>query len=284
MRNISTVHPTAIVGSEVEFEGEVAVGAYAIIKGPARIGAGTVIRDQCVIEGPTIIGRDCKIGPAAFVGLAPQHVKFVPDDDNPTYLVIGDNVTIRESARVHRSINPGLEHATRIGDGCYIMGAAHIAHDCILEPDVVMADNALLGGHCQLGRKAFVGGGATIHQFVRLGRLCIIAGNEAVSQDVPPFGAARYGRLKGYNAIGCRRAGLPRNSIAAIRAVYYRMRTIRTMSAVIASIRSEVPETPEVAEVLQFIESSRRGILPAFRNTPLVGSQASSDGDEAGSD
>jgi UDP-N-acetylglucosamine acyltransferase len=241
------------------------VGAYSIIKGPVTIGAGSVVHEHCVIQGATVIGAGCKIGPAAYIGMDPQHLRFVPDPLKPSYLVIGDNVIIRESARIHRSTKPGIEHATRLGNNCFIMGAAHVGHDCILEDDVILADAALLGGHCHIGRKTFMGGGCTIHQFVRVGRLCIIGGNEALSQDVPPFGAMRYGRLKGYNAIGCRRAGIDRDTLTSIRAVYHRLRNIRTTSAVLASIRAEVPDSPEVGEILQFIESSKRGTLSSHR-------------------
>src|SRR5690242_4841159 len=117
------VHPTAIIDPRARLDEGVKVGAYAVIRGPATVGAGTVIFEHTVIGGPTVIGRNCRIGPAAYVGMDPQHTRFVPDERNPTYLVIGDNVTVRESARLHRATVPGLEHATRIGNDCYLMGA-----------------------------------------------------------------------------------------------------------------------------------------------------------------
>ena len=259
------VHPTAIVDPRVKLAEGVTVGAYAVIKGNVSIGPGSAILEHCVLDGPTEIGRGCRIGPAAYVGLGPQHLRFTPDQANPTYLIIGDNVTIREGARIHRAIHPGPEHATRIGDNCYLMGATHVAHDCVLEHDVIMADGALLGGHCHIGARAFLGGGCTLHQFVPIGRLVIIAGNEAVGHGVPPFAAVRYGRLKGYNAVGCRRAGMGREAIVAIRAAYQRLRDHRTTTAAVAAIRSEVPDVPEVREILDFIRDSKRGVLPSSR-------------------
>lgn len=265
MRRPSSIHPTAIVDDRVQCGEGVRIAAYSVITGPVKIGAGTVIQEHCVIRGTTEIGRGCNIGPGAYLGMDPQHLQFKPDGAEPTWLLIGDEVVVREGARIHRSTRPGRDHATRVGDHCYLMGAIHVAHDCVLGPHVILADGVLLGGHCEIGERTFLGGGCTIHQFVRMGRLCIIAGNEAISQDVPPFGAARYGRLKGYNAVGCRRAGLDRSALTAIRAAYFRIRNHRTTSAALAAIRSEVPDVPEVREIVEFIESSRRGTLSSHK-------------------
>jgi UDP-N-acetylglucosamine acyltransferase len=259
------VHPTAIVDPRVKLGEGAAVGAYAVIKGDVSIGAGSTILEHCVMDGPTEIGRGCRIGPGAYVGLGPQHLRYTPDEANPTYLVIGDNVIIREGARIHRATHPGREHATRVGDNCFLMGATHVAHDCVLESNVIMADGALMGGHCHIGAGTFLGGGCTLHQFVQIGRLAIIAGNEAVGHGVPPFAAVRYGRLKGYNAVGCRRAGIAREAIVAIRAAYQRLRDHRTTSAALAAIRAEVPDLPQVREIVDFLHASKRGVLPSSR-------------------
>lgn len=262
------IHSTAIIDPRAQLGPEVTVGAYAIIKGAVQIGPGTHIAEHTVLQGPTIIGRNCKIGPAAYVGLDPQHLRFVSDDANPTFLIVGNDVTIRESARIHRAFKPGLEHATAIGDRCFIMGSAHVAHDCVLSEEVILADAVLLGGHCQIGPKTFMGGGCTIHQFVKIGRLCIVGGNEGIGNDVPPFGAARYGRLKGYNAVGCRRAGMSQEAIRAIRAVYRSLRNNRVTSTALACIAAEVPDLPEVREIVDFIRHSKRGIVSSHRGLP----------------
>jgi UDP-N-acetylglucosamine acyltransferase len=258
------IHPTAVVDSHAQLADDVSVGAYAIIEAGVSIGPGSIIHPHSIIQGATIIGRNCRIGPSAYVGVDPQHIKFVLDYANPTYLVIGDNVVIRECARLCRSTVPGQEHATRVGDNCYIMGASHIGHDCVVDRHVVIADSALLGGHVHLDERCFIGGGSTIHQFVHIGRLAIVAGNEAFTHDVPPFGAVRYGRLKAYNAIGCKRAGINSNAIHAIRACYHRLKHHRTVDGALKAIRNEVPDQPEVREIIEFIELSSRGILPAY--------------------
>ena len=268
MGTAARIHPTALVDPRARLAPSVVVGAYAVIDGAVTIGEESVVHEHTVMRGTTIVGRNCRIGPAAYVGMDPQHLRFVPDEANPTWLVIGNNVTIRESARLHRSTAPGQDHATRIGDGCFLMGAVHVGHDCVLEPHVTLADAVLLGGHCRIGQGSFLGGGCTIHQFVQIGRLVIVAGNEALARDVPPFAAVLFGRLKGYNAIGCRRAGIARIGLTSIRGVFQRLRQHRQTSNAVNAIRSEVPDLPEVREILGFIASSRRGILPSHHLRP----------------
>jgi UDP-N-acetylglucosamine acyltransferase len=261
---MAQIHPTAIVDAKAELAENVTVGAYSVIKGRVEIGPGSVIQEHCIIHGHTVLGKNCQIGPAAYVGLPPQHLKHSGEGCS---LVIGDDVSIREMASIHRSITPGLEHATRIGDRCYIMGGVHIAHDCQLGKEVILANAVLLGGAVTIGDKAFLGGGFTLHQYCRVGRLAMVAGNEALSQDTPPFAAVRERGLRGYNAVGCRRAGLGPQAIAGIRAVYRRLMIHRHMSEALRAIRAEVPQVPEVMEVIEFIETSRRGLVPHL--TPL---------------
>jgi UDP-N-acetylglucosamine acyltransferase len=258
---MSQIHPTAIVDKNAQLAPDVSIGAFCIIEGGAKIGLGTVIHANTHIYGNTNIGKNCEIGPSAFIGLAPQHLKF---DGKGARLIIGDDVIIRETASVHRSINPDAEHATIIGDRCMLMVASHVGHDSHVANDVILANAVLLGGHVTVGEKAFIGGAATIHQFVRVGRLAIIAGNEALSQDLPPFSAMRYRGLKGYNAIGCKRSGMTREAITSIRGAFYCLHTHRTIPhAMEAMLR--LPQTPELKELTDFLTSTKRGILPSLR-------------------
>ncbi|MGA2231250.1 MAG: acyl-ACP--UDP-N-acetylglucosamine O-acyltransferase [Tepidisphaeraceae bacterium] len=253
------IHPTAIVDADSELADDVKIGAYCIIKGGVRIGPGTVVEEHSHIHGRAILGSGCRIGPAAYVGMAPQDTKY---KGTPTWLIVGNEVIIRETASVHRSTDPGEDHATRIGDRCFIMASAHVGHNSVVENDVILANGVLLAGHTFIGERAFLGGGFTFHQFCRIGRLAVIAGNEALSQDVPPFAAVRYRHLKGYNAVGCRRAGLSAETLSAIRAVYRCFRVNRTMPNAIQAVREQVPQLPEVREILDFISTSKRGVVP----------------------
>jgi UDP-N-acetylglucosamine acyltransferase len=258
---MAKIHPTAIIDAKAELADDVTVGAYAIIKGSVRIGSGGVVLEHSHIQGTTVIGKNCRIGPGAYVGMDPQHLKYAGAE---TRLMIGDDFAIRETATVHRSFYSDPEKATRIGDRCYMMCAAHVAHDCQLGNDVIMANSVLLGGHVTVGDRAFLGGGFAIHQFCRIGRLAMVAGMEAVSQDIPPFSAVRDQSLKGYNAVGCRRAGIAPQSIVAIRAAFRCFRKNRLMSDAINAIRAEVPLVPEVVEIIDFIAASKRGMVPSI--------------------
>jgi UDP-N-acetylglucosamine acyltransferase len=264
---MATIHPTAIVGPQVELGDDVSIGAYSVIKGPVRIGAGTVIHEHSHVQGRTVIGQNCQIGPTAFVGLPPQHLKADPQVGQ---LIIGDSVMIRETATVHRSILAGDENATRLGNRVFLMGSVHVAHDCVLGDNVIAANGVLLGGHCQIGQNAFLGGGCTLHQFVRVGRLAIIGGNEKPTKDIPPFAAMRNGMLKAYNAIGCKRAAMDRQAIRAIRAAYHCLHTHRVLSAAVDAIQQMNSDVPEVAELLEFIALSKRGIVPSHLSSHLV--------------
>jgi len=259
--DMSEIHPTAIVDPRAELAADVKIGAFSIIKAGVVLGPGTVVFEHTHIHGNAFIGKNCRIGPAAYVGLPPQHLKH---DGKDTRLIVGDNVVIRETASVHRSIYPGEEHATRIGDGSMLMVACHVGHDCEVGKDVILANSVLLGGHITVGDRAFIGGGATIHQFVRVGRLSIIAGNEALSHDIPPFSAVRYRGLKGYNAIGCKRSGMSRQAIASIRAAFHTLHTNRTLSAALEAMR-KLPRAPELDELITFLTTTKRGIVPSLR-------------------
>jgi UDP-N-acetylglucosamine acyltransferase len=268
------IHSTALVDPTVEMGDDVTIGAYCIIRGHVKIGAGTLIDDHSHVRGYTTIGRGCRIGPAAYVGLDPQDVKY---HGQPTHLTIGDETIIRETATLHRSAIVGEERATRIGDRCFIMAGAHVGHNSILGNEVVLANAVLLAGHVTVGDRAFLGGGLGLHQFCRVGRLTIVAGGESLNQDVPPFAAVRHGGLKGYNAVGCRRAGMPLSSIVAIRGVYHRLCAHRIRSTAVAAIRQELAQIPEVGEILEFIASSRRGIVPSI--SPVRGRRMSGAGE-----
>jgi UDP-N-acetylglucosamine acyltransferase len=257
-----SIHPTAIVSPMADLAEDVTIEAYAIIEGRVQIGPGSIIRHHSVIYGTTVLGANCRIGPGAYVGMDPQHLSYKGDE---TRLVVGDGVTVREGASIHRAFKAGEENATRVGSRVFMMANSHIAHDCRVDDDVIFANSVAIGGHVQVGARAFLAGGAVVHQFARVGRLAIISGNEAASRDVPPFAAMRYGGLKGYNAIGCRRSGMSRESIHALRAVFRCMGAHRTTPGAVRAIKQTVPDLPEVREMLEFIATSKRGIQPSLR-------------------
>jgi UDP-N-acetylglucosamine acyltransferase len=268
------IHPTAIVDSQAQLADDVEIGPYAILEGRVEVGAGSVIRAHSIIQGHTVIGMGCQIGPAAYLGGPPQHLA---SSGEGTSLVIGEQTVVRETATIHRAIHPGIENATRIGKRCFIMAAVHIGHDCVLHDEAIAAGGALLGGHCIIGARAFLGGGSAYHQFVQIGRLVVISGNEAVTRDVLPFAAVRYDGIKGYNAVGCRRAGMSRSAIASIRQALACFHEHRTTPAAVAAVEREVPMTDEVREILAFVAGSKRGLHPSVRFAAQRGARGGGD-------
>jgi UDP-N-acetylglucosamine acyltransferase len=261
-----SIDSSAVIDPAAEIEGGVTIGPFCVVRGPVRIGAGSVLHERASVHagrgGRTVLGRDCQVGPGALVGGAPQHLAADPEVG---WCVLEDGVVVREGASVHRATKPGEPLATRVGRGSFLMGATHVAHDCVLADAVILANGALLGGHCTIGTKAFLGGGCTIHQHVRVGRLAIIAGNEAVSQDVPPFAAVRYGRIKAYNAVGCRRAGVAADEARAIRAFYHRLAAAASPRLMAERVAAD-PGAPHAwRELADFILASRRGLVPSRR-------------------
>jgi len=258
------IHPTAVIDRRAELGSGVKVGPFAVIEGAVTLGDGTTVGPHSILRGHTIVGANCRIGPAAYVGLDPQHVRFDPNGP-ATFLTIGDGTIIREGASVHRSFKPGIENATRVGARCFLMGQSHVAHDCVLADGVTLANGVLLGGHVVVGSAAFLGGGCAVHQFCKIGRLAIVSGNEVVTREVPPFAAVRYGGLKGYNAVGCKRAGIARQSIHDLRAAFRCLHSHRTTTAAVEAIRALNSQSPEVKELLDFIAAAKRGIQPSVR-------------------
>lgn len=148
------IHPTAIVDPRAELADDVQIDAYAIIEGRVIIGAGSRIFSHSVLRGHTILGAKCQVGPAAYVGLDPQHLKF---DGSETSLIVGDETVIREGVSLHRAFKPGEEHATRVGQRCFLMAFSHVGHDCRVGDDVVLAHGSMLGGHAIVGDRVFLG-------------------------------------------------------------------------------------------------------------------------------
>ncbi|MBW1696306.1 MAG: acyl-ACP--UDP-N-acetylglucosamine O-acyltransferase [Deltaproteobacteria bacterium] len=253
------IHPTAIVDAKAEIASEVEIGPYSIIKGDVIIGSGTVIGSHVVIEPYVSIGPDCQIFQYAAIGAVPQSLKF---EGEKTYVKIGRGTIIREFATIHRGTGFG-GGLTEIGEECFVMAYAHIAHDCKIGRKVVLANNATLGGHILIGDHATVGGLVAIHQFVRIGDYAFIGGASAMVKDVPPYVIAAGPRIKlhGLNIVGLKRHGFSENTISLLKKTYRIVFRIGlTLNEAIERIRAEVDQIPEVVNFINFITSSQRGI------------------------
>ena len=260
---MAKIHPTAIVDSGAELAADAEVGAYSIVRAHVRIGPGTVIGPHCVIEGHTTIGRDNRISPFNVIGGVPQDKKYGGED---TALEIGDRNTIREFCSIHigTAQDSGV---TRIGDDNWIMNHVHIAHDCQVGNQTIIAGYSGLAGHVQLGDWAIVGGQSGLLQFVRVGAHAMIGFQSHVSQDVPPFMMVDGHPLavRGFNAEGMRRRGFSAERIGAVkqmhRLLYRDGLTFDDARAKIAAVAYTVPEaTDDVRLVDDFLASATRGI------------------------
>ena len=260
---MSLIHPTAIVEAGAELDASVSVGAYAIVRSQVRVGAGTSIGPHCVVEGRTTIGCDNRIFQFCSIGAIPQDKKYAGE---PTELHIGDRNTIREFC----TLNLGTAQdggVTRLGSDNWVMAYVHIAHDCQVGDQTILANNATLAGHVHVGDWVIIGGLTGVHQFVKVGAHAMIGFASAVSQDVPPFMMVDGNPLavRGFNTEGLRRRGFSPERIAAVKQMHRLLyRSSLTLEQARAAIEALQPESPEGAGdrllMTAFLDQSRRGI------------------------
>ena len=260
---MSNIHSTAIVDPAAQLDSTVTVGPYAVIGAHVRIGARTSIGPHCVIEGHTSIGEDNRIFQFASLGGVPQDKKYAGE---PTRLEIGNRNTIREFC----TFNLGTVQdrgVTSIGDDNWIMAYVHIAHDCVVGNQTILANNATLAGHVQLGDWVIVGGLTGVHQFSRIGAHAMAGFASHISQDVPPFMMVDGNPLavRGLNAEGLRRRGFSAERIAAIKQAYRVLyRQGLTLEASINAMSALMEEHPgaaaDIALLRDFVAASQRGI------------------------
>ena len=260
---MAKVHATALVEPGARLADTVTVGAYCVVGAHVTVGEGTTIGPHCVIEGRTTIGRDNRIFQFCSLGAVPQDKKYAGED---TALEIGDRNTIRESC----TFNLGTAQdtgVTRVGNDNWIMAYVHIAHDCRVGDQTILANNVTLAGHVHLDDWAFIGGLTGIHQFVKIGAHAMAGFASAVTQDVPPYMTVDGNPLavRGFNVEGLRRRGFGRTRIAAVkqmhRLLYRSGLTFDTAKAAIAALAETTPEAAgDVAVMSDFLGRSTRGI------------------------
>ena len=260
---MTQVHATAIVDAKAELAATVSVGPYAVIGAGVQVGAGTTIGAHCVIGGPTIIGRDNVIRSHAALGGAPQDMKYRGE---PTALHIGERNTIHEFTTFNRGTVQG-GGVTRVGSDNWIMAYVHIAHDVQLGSYAVLANNATLAGHVQVGDWTIVGGLSGIHQFCKVGAHVMLGFQSHVSQDIPPFMTASGNPLAvhGFNAEGLRRRGFSRERMALVKQMHrllYRdgLTLDKSREAMGALLGSVEGGDDDIQALLDFLAASTRGI------------------------
>ena len=252
------IHPTAVVHAGAELGDGVEIGPYCAVGPGVRLGAGCRLQSHVVLAGPSVIGVENVFYPFACVGQQSQDLKYVGE---PTHLEIGDRNTFREFVTVHRATAPG--GVTTVGSGGNFLSYSHIAHDCIVGDDVIFSNNGTLAGHVEVGDRAVVGGLTAVHQFCRIGRLAITGGCSKIVQDVPPFMMVdgNPARVRHINQIGLERAGMPKETVRALREAFrvlYRL-DLNTAQA-LERLRNEQGHVPEIVQLVEFVAASQRGI------------------------
>jgi UDP-N-acetylglucosamine acyltransferase len=254
------IHPAAIVHPRAKLAPEVSVGPYSIIGEHVEIGRGTTIGPHVVIDGHTRIGEQNRIFAFNSLGGPPQDRKY---RDEPTSLEIGDRNTIRECC----TFNCGTVQdagVTRIGNDNWIMAYVHIAHDCQVGSEAILANAATLAGHVHVGDYAILGGYTAVHQFVSIGAHSITGGGTILLQDLPPFVMASGNPAKpfGINSEGLKRRGFGAEKVAAIKTAYKALyRSGLALEEARARIATQVAACPDLQVLVDFLARAKRGIL-----------------------
>ena len=250
------IHKTAIVDSNSKISSNVKIGPYSVIGPNVEVGENTIIQSHVSIVGNTKIGKKNKIYPFASIGNDPQDLKFNGED---TKLEIGDNNKIRE----YVTINPGTKGGggiTKIGNGCLFMVSSHIAHDCLVEDNVILANNVPLGGHAHIEQNVIIGGNSAVQQFTRVGKFAMIGGMCGVVRDIIPYAMVHGNRsvLQGLNLIGLRRKNIPNKEILALSEAYKEIFKNENLTENLKNLNAEFKKNVLVKDVVEFLEKDKK--------------------------
>ncbi|MFL2779628.1 MAG: acyl-ACP--UDP-N-acetylglucosamine O-acyltransferase [Gammaproteobacteria bacterium] len=254
------IHPSAIIDKSAKLDIDVTVGPYSVIGADVEIKSGSVIGSHVLIEGPSLIGKQNKIFSFATIGGDPQDKKY---DGEKTYLEIGDNNIFREGVTVNRG-TAQENSKTIIGSGNLFMAYVHVAHDCIIEDDVVMVNNSAIAGCVRLEKGVILGGFSLIHQFCNIGAYSFSAMGSAVSKDVPAFVrvSGNPAKARGLNTTGIARLNMTKESSKSLKEAYkiLYMRKI-PLDEARKEIKKSFNHIPEINLLLDSIKISERGII-----------------------
>jgi len=260
------IQPLAYIHPQAKIADNVVIEPFVTIYKDVVIGEGTWIGSNVTIMDGARIGKNCRIFPGAVVSAPPQDMKYKGEASTVT---IGDNTIIRECVTLNRGTALD-KNTTTIGSNCLLMAYVHVAHDCIIGNNVIIANSVQLAGHIEVQDFAFIGGASAVHQFVSIGAHSIISGGSLVRKDVPPYTKAGREPLSyvGINSVGLRRRGFSSEQINEIQDIY---RTIflkkLNISRALDIIETEREPTEIRDEILDFIRNSNRGVMKGFGNS-----------------
>ncbi len=253
------IHPTAIIGKDVDISATAQIGPFCVIGDHVRIGDETVLHSSVQIDNHTVIGKANTIFAYSCIGFPPQDVKY---HGEPTETIIGDNNIIRENCTIHRGTRTG-RGKTVVGSNNFLMAYSHIAHDCQVGDHNIFVNAATLGGHVSVGNHVYIGAYSGVHQFCRIGDYAFVGGYSVITQDALPFVKTVGNRAKTYdiNTMGLERKGFRPEVITALKKSYrILLRRKLQLADALSEMRKEFPNIEEIKYFADFIEHSERGI------------------------
>ena len=256
---MTNIHNTCIVDKNSKIANNVHIGPYSIIEGNVTIDEGTIIHPYVHIKSGTSIGKYNKIFQNSIIGEDPQDLKY---NNEKTRLIIGNNNVIRENCTLNRGTTSS--NKTVIKNDCLLMAYVHVAHDCIIDDKVILANGVQLGGHVEIGYHATVGGMTPVHQFCKVGEHSFIGGGRVALQDVPPYILATGEPLQyaGINSVGLRRRNFSQETRNIIKLAYKLIyKSNLNLKQAIDSIKSKIELSEEIKNIIKFVENSDRGLI-----------------------
>lgn len=259
------IHPLALVSADANLGVDVSIGPFVVIEAGVSVGDRCVLESHAVVKSGTTLGHDNYVGEGAVLGGAPQHAH---PPERIGRVVIGDHNTLREHVTIHRAMHEGA--ITEVGSHNLLMCNVHVAHDCRVGSQIIMANNTMLAGHVHIADRAFLSGGVAVHQFCRVGRLAMVGGQSHVVQDIPPYVLVDGGshHIVGLNLVGLRRAGFSTADIDQLKAAYrliYRSGLMRP--EIMLRLQAEFSQGP-AAEFYPFFQQGKRGYVQERRVPP----------------
>ena len=250
------IHPSSIIDPNAKISKDVVIGPYCVVGPDVELGSNTKLHSHININGNTKIGKNNEIFPFVSIGTPPQDLKYNGEKNS---IIIGDNNKFRE----YVNINPGTSQGgtiTKLGNNNLLMVYCHIAHDCNIGNDIVLANNVQVGGHVKIEDNAIVGGSCAIHQFSRIGKLAMVGGMTGVLSDVIPFGLSLGNRnnLVGLNLIGLRRAKISNDDIKILQKFYDKVFYDQNFRSNIENLNTDIKENKYVKIIIDFINSDKK--------------------------
>lgn len=263
-RTLTLISPTAVIDGAAQIDPTAEIGPYVVIEGPVRIGARTRVMAHSYLCGSTQIGEDNEIGVGCVIGVKPQHLAYKGEDSG---VVIGNGNVFREYVTIHRAYHPGEN--TIVGDRNFLMVSSHVAHDCRLGNDIVIANGTLLAGHTQIEDRVVLSGNVAVHQFVRIGTMAMVGGLSKIIKDVPPYMLVDGGsKVCGINVVGLRRGGLDAETRQNVKRAYKILyRTGLNVPNAVKQLEETLGDVPQVQRIIRFVQESARGIAKHTRSS-----------------